>query len=103
MSKEKQENSGLAPVISSEAIIQQAAAELKLRVDAAQRAIELLDGRATIPFISRYRKEVTNGMDEEQLRQLEKRVAYGRQLAERKATVCETIEGQGKLTKELGK
>lgn len=101
MSKEKQENSGLAPVISSEAIIVQAAAELKLRVDAAQRAIELLDGGATIPFISRYRKEVTNGMDEEQLRQLEKRVAYGRQLAERKAAVWSSIEEQGKLTREL--
>ncbi|MEI6045464.1 MAG: Tex family protein [Chloroflexota bacterium] len=82
-------------------IIQQAATALKLKADSAYRAIELLDEGATIPFIARYRKEVTGGMDEEQLRQLEKQVAYARQLAERKATVRTTIESQGKLTTTL--
>ncbi|HEX2913244.1 MAG TPA: Tex family protein [Chloroflexia bacterium] len=84
-------------------LVLQAAGELKLRAEYATRAIELLDGGATIPFIARYRKEVTGGMDEEQLRQLEKRVAYGRQLASRKAEVLATIEEQGKLTPDLEK
>lgn len=90
-----------APVMDEKRIVGLAAAELKLNPEAARRAIELLDEGATIPFIARYRKEVTGGMDEEQLRQLEKRVAYGRQLAERKTTVLESIDGQGKLTAEL--
>ena len=82
-------------------IIRQAAASLSLSPASATRALELLDGGATIPFIARYRKEVTGNMDEEQLRQLQKLVVYGRQLAGRKAEVREVIEGQGKLTREL--
>jgi uncharacterized protein len=82
-------------------ITRQAAANLNLSPASATRALELLDGGATIPFIARYRKEVTGNMDEEQLRQLQKLVLYGRQLAERKAEVREVIEGQGKLTGDL--
>lgn len=101
MSKSDMQSGSTAPVFDTESITTQAASELKLRPEAARQAIQLLDGGATIPFIARYRKEVTGGMDEEQLRQLEKRVAYGRQLAERKTEVWETIESQGKLTPEL--
>ncbi len=82
-------------------IIEQVAAELKLRAADAHRAIELLDGGATIPFISRYRKEVTGSMDEEQLRQLEKRVAYARQLTQRKLEVLDVIQEQKRLSPEL--
>ncbi len=101
MSKPEQKSAGLPPVLDENAIIAQAAAELKLRTEAARQAIQLLDGGATVPFIARYRKEATGEMDEEQLRQLEKRVAYGRQLAERKTEVWTTIESQGKLSPEL--
>ena len=83
------------------AITRQAAASLNLNPASALRALELLDGGATIPFIARYRKEVTGNMDEEQLRQLQKLVVYGRQLAGRKAEVREVIESQGKLTADL--
>jgi len=86
-----------------EMLVRQVAQELKLGSAAAKRAIALLDEGSTIPFIARYRKEVTEGMDEEQLRQLEKKVAYLRQLTERKAAVLESIESQGKLTPTLTK
>ena len=89
------------PLTDENRIIEQAAAELKLRAADAHRAIELLDGGATIPFISRYRKEVTGSMDEEQLRQLEKRVAYARQLTQRKVEVLSVILEQKKLSSEL--
>lgn len=82
-------------------ITRRAAGSLNLNPASALRALELLDGGATIPFIARYRKEVTGNMDEEQLRQLQKLVLYGRQLAGRKAEVREVIEGQGKLTADL--
>ena len=77
------------------------AAELDLQADQVARTIALLDDDNTVPFIARYRKEVTGGLDEEQLRSIEKRRLYLRQLAERKATVLASIEEQGKLTDEL--
>ncbi len=101
MAKTEQNELNLAPILDQSVIIGQAAAELKLRADNARSAIGLLDGGATVPFIARYRKEVTGDMDEEQIRQLEKRVAYGRQLIERKIEVWNTIQEQGKLTKDL--
>ncbi|MEI7554655.1 Tex family protein [Candidatus Chlorohelix sp.] len=88
-------------VVNENWIIEQAAAELKLRTASARNALELLDEGATIPFISRYRKEVTGNLDEEQLRQLEKRVTYLRQLSRRKQEIVASIEQQGKLTAEL--
>ncbi|MHA7687295.1 Tex family protein [Corynebacterium evansiae] len=66
-----------------------------------QATIDLLDGGATVPFIARYRKEVTGGMDDSQLRQLEQRLDYLRELAARKETILKSIEEQGKLTDEL--
>ena len=79
-------------------IIHIAASGLKLPNAGALRAIELLDEGATIPFLARYRKEVTGDLDEEQLRQLEKRVAYLRQLTGRQQEVRDSIEAQSKLT-----
>jgi uncharacterized protein len=64
-------------------------------------AIELLDGGATVPFISRYRKEVTGGLDDTQLRTLEERLGYLRELEERRSAVLASIEEQGKLTPQL--
>ena len=64
-------------------------------------AVELLDGGATVPFIARYRKEVTGGLDDEQLRALEERLRYLRELEERRKTILESIESQGKLDDEL--
>ena len=64
-------------------------------------AIELLDGGATVPFISRYRKEVTGGLDDTQLRQLEERLKYLRELEQRRETILKSIQDQGKLTDEL--
>ncbi|WP_047917420.1 Tex-like N-terminal domain-containing protein, partial [Neisseria gonorrhoeae] len=61
-------------------------------------AIELLDDGATVPFIARYRKEATGGLDDTQLRQLAERLQYLRELEERKAVVLKSIEEQGKLS-----
>lgn len=77
------------------------ARELKLRPAQVEAAIALLDADNTIPFIARYRKEVTGSLDEEQLRQLGERLTYLRNLAERQATVRASIAAQGKLTPEL--
>ena len=60
-------------------------------------AIELLDDGATVPFIARYRKEATGGLDDTQLRQLAERLQYLRELEDRKAVVLKSIEEQGKL------
>ena len=64
-------------------------------------AIELLDDGATVPFIARYRKEATGGLDDTQLRQLAERLQYLRELEERKAFVLKSIEEQGKLSDDL--
>src|SRR5262245_60400603 len=66
-----------------------------------QRTVELLDEGNTVPFITRYRKDQTGGLDEEQIREIQFRVGKIRQLAERKATILKTIEAQGKPTPEL--
>ncbi|MES5813695.1 Tex family protein [Pseudoxanthomonas sp. Soil82] len=64
-------------------------------------AVDLLDEGATVPFIARYRKEVTGGLDDTQLRNLEVRLAYLREMEERRATILASIDEQGKLTDEL--
>ncbi len=64
-------------------------------------AIELLDGGATVPFIARYRKEATGGLDDTQLRLLEERLVYLRELEDRRATILDSIREQGKLSDEL--
>jgi uncharacterized protein len=82
-------------------ILLQLAAELKVRPSQVQSAVALLDGGATVPFIARYRKEVTDGLDDTQLRDLEARLAYLRELEDRRAAVLKSIDEQGKLTAEL--
>jgi len=77
------------------------AAELKLPLAQVTAAVGLLDDGNTIPFIARYRKEATGGLDEVQLRAVQERLAYLRKLAERRAAIKEEIAGQGKLTDEL--
>ncbi|GAA0523529.1 RNA-binding transcriptional accessory protein [Saccharopolyspora subtropica] len=80
---------------------QKIAEELGVRERQVQSAVELLDGGATVPFIARYRKEATGGLDDAQLRTLEERLRYLRELEERRTTVLESIRSQGKLTEEL--
>ncbi|HEX6704464.1 MAG TPA: Tex family protein [Albitalea sp.] len=82
-------------------ILLQIAAELKVRPAQVNAAVELLDGGATVPFIARYRKEATDGLDDTQLRDLEARLGYLRELEERRVAVLKSIEEQGKLTPEL--
>jgi uncharacterized protein len=77
------------------------AEELSVRPTQVAAAIELLDGGATVPFIARYRKEATGGLDDTQLRLLEERLGYLRELEERRTTVLDAIRSQGKLTPEL--
>src|SRR5579862_7374277 len=64
-------------------------------------AIDLLDGGATVPFVARYRKEATGGLDDAQLRTLEERLRYLRELDERRAAIMESIRAQGKLDDAL--
>ena len=82
-------------------IIAQIATELQVRPAQVQVAVELLDGGATVPFIARYRKEATQGLDDTALRELETRLTYLRELQARKQTVLKSIEEQGKLTEPL--
>lgn len=77
------------------------AQELAVSARQVTAAIQLLDEGSTVPFISRYRKEVTGGLDDSQLRTLEERLGYLRELEERRATVLKSIEEQGKLTPSL--
>ena len=85
----------------TETIAAQIAAELRVRPAQTRAAIDLLDGGATVPFVARYRKEATGGLDDAQLRELEARLAYLRELHERRAVILKSIEAQGKLTPEL--
>jgi len=82
-------------------IAERIARELHVRTPQVQAAISLLDEKATVPFIARYRKEATGGLDDTQLRALEDRLVYLRELEERRASILASIEGQGKLTPEL--
>ncbi len=82
-------------------IAQTIAAELEVRPQQVARSIELFDNDNTVPFVARYRKEVTGGLDETQLRTILERLTYLRHLADRKETVLKSIEEQGKLTDEL--
>ena len=82
-------------------IIAQIAQEIRVRPAQVESAVALLDGGATVPFIARYRKEVTGGLDDIQLRELEVRLSYLRELRDRKEAVIKSIEEQGKLTPVL--
>ena len=82
-------------------IIGQIAAEIRVTPAQVQAAVELLDSGATVPFIARYRKEATNGLDDIQLRELEARLSYLRELADRRVAILKAIDEQGKLTDAL--
>lgn len=86
---------------SPKAIENSLADELNVRLEQVQKTVTLLDEGATVPFIARYRKEVTGGLTDDQLRALEKRLVYLRELEERRDTILRSIEQQGKLTDEL--
>src|SRR5262249_36015562 len=77
------------------------AQDLQNRKGQVESVVQLLDEGNTVPFITRYRKERTGGLNEEVIRHIQARVAHLRQLAERKQTILKSIEGQGKLTDEL--
>ena len=77
------------------------AEELGVRERQVKAAVELLDGGSTVPFIARYRKEATEMLDDAQLRTLEERLRYLRELEERRAAILESVREQGKLTDEL--
>jgi protein Tex len=77
------------------------AAELAVKPPQVTAAVALLDGGATVPFIARYRKEATGGLDDAQLRLLQERLTYLRELEERRAAIVKSIEEQGKLTADL--
>src|SRR5262245_20460693 len=77
------------------------AEELRVKEQQVQAAVELLDGGATVPFIARYRKEVTGSLDDAQLRTLEERLRYLRELDERRKVILESVRAQGKLDSTL--
>lgn len=77
------------------------AQELNVNVQQVSASVALLDEGATVPFISRYRKEVTGGLDDGQLRTLEERLRYLREMEDRRASILKSIEEQGKLTDDL--
>ncbi|MGF6753896.1 Tex family protein [Paraburkholderia sp. GAS42] len=82
-------------------IVQRIATELAVQPRQVAAAVQLLDEGSTVPFIARYRKEVTGNLDDTQLRNLEERLLYLRELEERRATIIASIDEQGKLTDEL--
>ena len=79
------------------------AEELNIRENQVESAVKLIDEGNTIPFIARYRKEVTGGLSDEILRDLGERLTYLRNLEKRKEEVVKSIEEQGKLTEEISK
>jgi uncharacterized protein len=85
----------------SHAICQLIAKELNVRAQQVDAAITLIDDGNTVPFIARYRKEVTGGLDDTQLRTLDSRLSYLRELDDRRQTILKSIDDQGKLTSEL--
>jgi protein Tex len=82
-------------------IIEKIAQELNVQAMQVKAAVQLLDEGATVPFIARYRKEATFGLDDIQLRALEQRLSYLRELEDRRAVIIKSIQEQGKLTPEL--
>jgi protein Tex len=85
----------------ADSIVQAIAGLLQLKAPQVTRTVELLESGNTVPFIARYRKEITGELDEEQIRTIQERYAYASELEARKAAVLETIAAAGKLTDEL--
>ena len=89
--------------MSTNFIINQIVKDISLPARSVENTIQLLEENATVPFIARYRKERTDGLDESQIRNISEKLIYYTQLQERKQTILATIESQGKLTPELKK
>ncbi|WP_370947494.1 Tex family protein [Amycolatopsis sp. cg5] len=87
--------------VALQTVEQKIAEELGVREGQVKAAVDLLDGGSTVPFIARYRKEATGMLDDTQLRTLEERLRYLRELAERRVAVLESIRSQGKLDEAL--
>jgi uncharacterized protein len=92
---------GAASPLAERRVRDRIADELKVPVRQVDAAVDLLDGGATVPFVARYRKEATGGLDDTQLRTLEERLSYLRELEARRAAVLSSIAEQGKLTDAL--
>src|SRR3954452_10394946 len=90
-----------ALVTQNQSVDQRIADQLGVAVRQVSAAVGLLDGGATVPFIARYRKEATGGLDDAQLRTLDERLRYLRELDERRDAIRKEIESQGKLTDRL--
>src|SRR5687768_6233508 len=84
-----------------QSIEQRIAQDIAAQPAQVRAAVELLDGGATVPFIARYRKEVTGALDDTQLRTLEERLRYLREMEERRAAILDSIRSQGKLDEAL--
>src|SRR5580704_17227223 len=82
-------------------IEQRIAQDIVARPEQVRAAVDLLDGGATVPFIARYRKQVTGGLDDSQLRLLEERLHYLREMEDRRTAILASIEEQGKLSDAL--
>jgi uncharacterized protein len=88
-------------IIVSPAILLHISQSLNLPMRGLVAVIELLDDGGTVPFVARYRKEATGNLDEVQIRDIEEKLAYFRDLTERRTTILSSIAEQGKLTDEL--
>ena len=86
---------------TSRRIAQTIATEISARPDQVVAAVKLLDEGSTVPFVARYRKEATGGLDDTQLRVLADRLGYLREMEQRRAAILDTIHEQGKLTEAL--
>ncbi|MGF9649512.1 Tex family protein [Pseudarthrobacter oxydans] len=91
------------PTKREDGIYSQIATELGVKAWQVKAAVELLDGGSTVPFIARYRKEATGTLDDTQLRDLDERLRYLRELEDRRRTVLDAVASQGQLTPELQK
>ena len=91
----------LGVTVALKTVNQRIAEELEVREEQVKAAVDLLDAGSTVPFIARYRKEVTGGLDDAQLRLLDERLRYLRELDERREAILESIESQGKLDDAL--
>jgi len=87
----------------AERISRSIASDINARPEQVTATIALLDGGDTVPFVARYRKEVTGGLDDTQLRKLAERLSYLRDLEKRRAAILSEITGQGKLTDDLAR
>ncbi|GGT80820.1 Tex family protein [Actinomadura citrea] len=96
-----QTSDGQGPGPALRPITERIAEEIGVREGQVRVAVDLLDGGATVPFIARYRKEATGALDDAQLRALEERLRYLRELDERRTAILESVESQGKLTDDL--